>query len=95
MTMPALIPGIAIVASFAFAGLAFGLAYFAVLRRAVDFHAPDRGRLVPAVLTLGRLAAAILFLGIAARVGPLPLLSSFIGFLLARAVALRVVRGTA
>ena len=95
MIMPALIHGIAIVASFAFAGLAFGLAYFAMLRRTVDLHAAGHGLLVPALLTVGRLATAILLLGVAARVGALPVLSSFIGFLLARALALRGMQGTA
>jgi hypothetical protein len=95
MIAPALIPGIAVVASFVFTGLAFGLAYFAVLRRTVDLHSAGHGRFAPTILTLGRLVAAILFLGVAARVGTLPLLSSFIGFLLARALALRAVRGAA
>jgi hypothetical protein len=95
MITSALVPGIAIVASFAFAGLAFGLAYFAVLRRTVDLHAAGHGLLVPALLTIGRLATAILLLGVAARVGALPLLSSFIGFLLARTLALRGMQGTA
>ncbi len=95
MITSALILGIAIVASFAFAGLAFGLAYFSVLRRTVELYATGHGILVPAVLTLGRLAAAILLLGVTARVGILPLLVSFIGFLLARALALRGVRGAA
>ena len=95
MITPALVPGIAIVASFAFAGLAFGLAYFVVLRRTIDLHAASHGVLVPALLTVGRLATAILLLGVAARVGALPLLSSFMGFLLARALALRGARDTA
>ena len=95
MITPALIPGIAVVASFAFAGLAFGLAYFAVLRKTVDLHAAGHGRFAPTILTLGRLVAAILFLGVAARVGALPLISSFIGFLLARALALRGMQGAA
>ena len=89
MITPALILGIAVVASFAFAGLAFGLAYFAVLRRTVDLHAAGHDRFAPTILTLGRLAAAALLLAGAASIGALPLLASFIGFLLARAVALR------
>jgi hypothetical protein len=95
MIMPAVVPAIAIIAFFAFAGLAFGLVYFVVLRRTVYLNAAGYGRLVPTVLTLGRLVAAILFLGVAARVGALPLLSSFMGFLLARALALREVRSKA
>ncbi len=51
---------------------------------------PDNGsRLVPALLTLGRFAAAAGFLGVAASSGALPLLTGFLGFLLARAAALR------
>jgi len=87
MTMP----GIAAAVAF-LAGLAFGFGYFAALRRTVDLYAAGRGRLVPTVLTLGRLAAAILFLAVAARSGALPLLASFMGFLLVRTLALRVVR---
>jgi N-ATPase, AtpR subunit len=74
------------------AGLTFGLAYFVVLRRTVDLCAAAHGRLVPAVLTLGRLLAAILLLGVAARMGALPLLASFGGFLLARALAMCAAR---
>jgi hypothetical protein len=94
MTMPIFTSGLA-AATALLGGLAFGCAYFAVLRRAVDLYAAGDGLLIPAVLTLGRLAAAILFLGVAARIGALPLLSSFMGFLLGRALALRVVPGTA
>ena len=45
--------------------------------------------LVPAILTLGRFAAAVAFLGFAASHGALPLLTGFLGFLLARSAALR------
>jgi hypothetical protein len=93
MIMPVFAPGYA--AATAFLGaLAFGFAYFAVLRRTVELYATGHG-ILPAILTLGRLAAVILLLGVTARVGVLPLLVSFIGFLLARALALRGVRGTA
>ena len=95
MITPVLVPGIAIVVSFAFSGLAFGLGYFAMLRRTVDLHAAGDNLLVPALLTVGRLATVILLLGVAARVGALPLLSSFIGFLLARGLALRGMQGAA
>jgi hypothetical protein len=77
------------------AGLAFGLAYFAVLRRTIDLYGAGGGRIVPAALTLGRVAGAILFLGFAARLGALPLMTVFGGFLLARSLALRAVRTTA
>jgi hypothetical protein len=79
-------------ASFALAGLAFGSAYFAALRRTVCLYAGGRGPLVPAALMLGRLAAAILIFGFASKNGALPLLTSFFGFLLARRLALRASR---
>ena len=83
---------IALAAAWTLGGLVLGLAYFSALRRTVEVFADGRGRLLPAALTLGRLAAAILFLGLAARFGALPLLTAFLGFLLARALALRAAR---
>jgi len=80
---------------FAFAGLAFGWAYFAALLRTADLYASGEARLLPAVLTLGRLAAAMGFFGFAARIGALPLLTGFLGFLLARRLALRAARRSA
>ena len=47
MTMPIFAPGFA-AATALLAGLAFGFAYFAVLRRTVDLYAAGHGRLVPA-----------------------------------------------
>jgi len=91
MMQPAFAPSIVIAGAF-FAGFVFGFAYFVVLRRTIDLYIAGRGRLVPALLTLGRLGALTLFLVITARNGALPLLASFIGFLMARAVALRVAR---
>ena len=77
------------------AGLIFGLVHFATLRRTVELYSAGRGHLLAAVLILGRIAAAIVFFGLAARLGSLPLLSSFLGFLLARTLALRAARRTA
>ena len=88
MTSEAIAPGFAAAAVFAVAGLVFGRVYFAALRRSVERYAAGGGRLVPAGLTLARLAGALLFLGLAARVGALPLLAAFLGFLLARSLAL-------
>jgi hypothetical protein len=79
----------------ALAGLIFGLLHFAVLRRTVEFYSAGRGRLAAAALTLGRIAGAIVFFVLAARLGALPLLSAFLGFLLARTLALRPARRTA
>jgi hypothetical protein len=94
MTMPFLAPGVVDAAAL-LSGLAFGCAYFAVLRRTVDLYAAGHGLLVPAIFTAGRLATAIFFLGAAARIGALPLLLAFLGFLAARAFALLIGRGAA
>lgn len=74
------------------AGFVFGLAYFAAVQRTALLFAAGRGWLAPVALTVGRIGAAVLFLTLAARLGAAPLLAGFAGFLLARAVALRVAR---
>jgi len=74
------------------AGLAFGLAYFALAYRTAVLLVAGRGRLAAISLTLGRLGAAVVFLGSAARAGAAPLIAAFVGLLLARAVALRIAR---
>jgi hypothetical protein len=94
MTGVAFASAAALASGGAVGGLAFGLVYFAALRRTVDLFGAGR-RLAPAALTLGRLAGAISFFGLVARLGALPLLSAFVGFLLARTFALRAVRSTA
>lgn len=73
----------------ALAGLVFGLAYFRVLRRTVDLFAGGRGWVGPAALTLARIAGAVIVLSYMVRLGALPLLSGFLGFLLARIIVLR------
>ena len=83
---------LALSAGWAVSGLFFGLGYFIVLQRTAGLLVGGRGRLLPVALTLGRIAAAILFLGLAARFGALPLLTAFVGFLLARALALRAAK---
>lgn len=79
-------------AAMAFAGLALGLMYFRALRRTVDLFAGGRGWLGPAGLTLARIAGAVIVLTFMARLGAMPLLAGFLGFLLARAVSLRTQR---
>ena len=79
----------------AVAGLAFGRAYFAALRRTVDVYVAGRQRLVPAILTLARIAGATVFLAGAVQFGALPLLMAFLGFLGARALALHAARRAA
>jgi F1-F0 ATPase (N-ATPase) AtpR subunit len=81
-----------LVAAMAVAGLALGLAYFAVLRRTAELLGTGGSRLRPLLLTLARIAVAALAFFFAARLGAAPLLAAFIGFLAARALALRRVR---
>ncbi len=81
-----------IAAAMAFAGLALGLIYFRALRRAVDLFAGGSGWLWPAGLTIARIAGAVTLLTFMARLGAVPLLAGFLGFLLARAIALRMAR---
>jgi hypothetical protein len=76
-----------------FAGLLVGACYFAALRRTAALYAAGGGRRAAAV-TLLRMAGAIIFFALLARFGALPLLSSFLGFLLARGLALRASRRT-
>ena len=73
-------------------GFAFGLAYFEALRRTISLFAAGRGWLAPVALTLGRIAAAVIVLVIAAMLGAASLLATFLGFLLARTVATRAAR---
>lgn len=74
------------------AGFAFGLLYFAALKRSVAMFADARGVLAPLGLTLARFAAAVVLLGLAAQLGAAALLAAFVGFLLARNLALRLAR---
>lgn len=76
----------------ALGGLAFGLAYFGTLRRTVDLYVRSRGWVGPVGLTLARLAAAAILMVFAARLGAMPLLAGFLGFLAARMIALHLVR---
>jgi hypothetical protein len=87
--------GVSLACAGALAGLVFGLMHFAALRRTVELYSAGRSGLTAAALTLGRIAGTILFFGLAARLGSLPLLSFFLGFLLARTLALRAAGRTA
>lgn len=81
-----------LVAGMAVAGLALGLAYFAALRQTAALLGTGGSRLRPLLLTLARVAGAALAFFFAARLGAAPLLAAFLGFLAARALALRWVR---
>jgi N-ATPase, AtpR subunit len=76
----------------ALAGFALGLAYFVALKRSVALFVGGKGWFRPLALTLGRVGAAAGFLFVAAKLGAAPLLAAFIGFLTARALALRAER---
>ena len=86
--------GVSFVVAAACAGLVVGLVHFAALWWSIERYSAGRGQLAAAALTLGRNAGTIVFLGLAARLGALPLLASFLGFLLARTLALRAARRT-
>jgi N-ATPase, AtpR subunit len=73
----------------AVAGIVFGLVYFATLKLSVTLFVAGKGWFGPTALTLGRIGAAVALLYVAAKLGAAPLLAAFIGFLMARAWALR------
>jgi len=81
-------------AALAFGGM-LGLAYFACLRKTVTLFAADGGWARPAMLTVTRFVVATAAFAIAARLGPVPLLSGFCGFVLSRGIALRRVGSAA
>ena len=87
--------GVSFVFAAACAGLVVGLVHFAALWRSTELYSAGRGQLAAGALTLGRIAGTIVFFGLVARLGVLPLLASFVGFLLARTLALRAARRTA
>ena len=92
MTYNSLLAHPELVVMTALAGLMFGLLYFALLKRSVTLFVGGRSWLGPLALTLGRIGAAIAFLSVAAKLGAAPLLAAFVGFLMARALALRAER---
>ena len=87
--------GVSFVFAAACAGLVVGLVHFAALWWSIERYSAGRGQLAAAALTLGRLAGTIVFFGFAARLGALPLLALFLGFLLGRTLALHAARKTA
>ena len=89
MTGEGVLPTVALGLSMVLAGCVFGIFYFTALRRTILVLAERRGWVVPITLTLGRVVAAIVFLMFAAKLGAVSLMGAFLGFLLARVVALR------
>ena len=61
----------------------------------MTLFATGRGWFVPMALTSGRIGAAVVLLGLAAKLGAVALLATFVGFLIARALALRAGRSVA
>jgi hypothetical protein len=86
--------GAALAFAAALVGLLFGIIHFAALHRNVELYTRGRSGFAAAALTLGRLAGAVVLFSLAAKLGALPLLSAFLGFLLARWLALRAARRT-
>jgi N-ATPase, AtpR subunit len=84
-----LAPTILLASAMALAGLTLGLVYFRALRRTVDLLTGNRGWAMPIGLTLARVAGAVVLLTLMARLGAMPLLGGFLGFLMARMIALR------
>ena len=74
------------------AGFVLGRGYFAMLRHCVRLFAAHHGWSRPLLLTLGRIAAATLFFAFAVRWGLPALLAAFVGFLVARHIAVRSAR---
>ncbi len=74
------------------AGFLFGLAYFRAVRLTADYLTANKGWQIPALLVAVRLGGAIILLVYLARLGAMPLLAGFLGFLLARAIATRPAR---
>lgn len=92
MTSTALIAATGIAVLMAFGGFVMGLLYFAGLRRTIELMVAGRGPFSHLVLTLGRIAAAATCLALAGVVGAVPLLAAFLGFLLARNLAMHAAR---
>ena len=87
-----LFPALALATAAMIGGLLFGLAYFAVLGRSVVLFLQGNGLLLPAGMTLARLATAAAAFAVAAHFGALTLLTALLGFLAARLIALRLKR---
>ncbi len=92
MSSDAVLASIPFWLAMAVAGTAFGLVYFAALRKTSVLLATGSGWTVPLAFTASRIGGAILFFALAARLGALPLIGTFAGFLAARAGAIRLVR---
>lgn len=76
-------------------GSLVGMVYFRAVRLSAELFAQGRHVAVAITLTLGRLLLVGGLLVLIMREGGLPLLAFALGFLIARAIAMRGVRATA
>jgi F1F0 ATPase subunit 2 len=76
-------------------GIALGLAYFTAMRWSTDAFVKGDDWRQALLLTLARLAGAGIVFVIIAQAGAVALLSAFVGFLVARALALSSARENA
>ncbi len=76
-------------------GVALGLAYFSALKRSTDVFAQDDGWRLALLLTVARFAGAAVVFFLIAQAGAVALISSFVGFLIARSLALAGARENA
>jgi len=96
MTAHPLHGSLVLAAALAAGGVVLGRCYFATLRWSVARFAAGRSSAAQgAALALGRVLCAAALFAVAARLGALPLLAAFLGFLAARAWALRAARSAA
>ena len=72
-------------------GVVAGLVHFRLMRHAIRKHVEAHDARGALPLHLARLALAIILFGLAAHLGALPLLATFVGFLVARRLVVRAV----
>ncbi|MEZ5833665.1 MAG: ATP synthase subunit I [Dongiaceae bacterium] len=82
-------------AAAAAAGLGIGLAYFRLMRWTVASVTARQGWLLPVTLTVARVACAVAVFAVLAKLGAIPLLVAFAGFLAARKISVGAARGAA
>jgi N-ATPase, AtpR subunit len=92
MSYATIISNPALLSAMLVAGFAFGLVYFAMLRRTAALHGSGHSWFELTMLILGRVAGAAILFTFAATLGAGPLLTAFLGFLLARSAILHTVR---
>ena len=71
------------------AGLAFGLIYFAALRRSISLFANGARWQMVVLLSLLRVSLAVAAFFLLARLGAIPVICGAAGFLLARTITIR------